>query len=90
MFDFAQHLSTRLRRLVAPRAEPCQPDRIGTGASRLSIDDVIHLADAAMPNAEHGTCHVGAYVPALRPTIYLRRGAVLARDGSHRPSDLAS
>ena len=94
MFDFAQQLSTRLRRLVAPRAGPRPHDRPGApGASRMNddvADELILLARVAMPNAEHGTCHVGAYVPSLRPTVYLRRGDAPSLDHMQHPSDIVS
>ena len=55
-------LATRLRR-IAFTAGPRH-------AGARTLDAVADLARVALPGAERGTCHVGAFAPSLQPTVF--------------------
>ena len=55
-------LATRLRRIAFI-------DRPQHSSAR-TLQAVADLARAALPGAERGTCHVGAFAPSLQPTVF--------------------
>jgi 60 kDa SS-A/Ro ribonucleoprotein len=81
MFDFTQHVSTRLRRTKAPQAEPIPNSAQGPDSARghVGVDDWTRLDRFLIFGSERGTYYVRAAKHTAESASAVK--ACLATDG---------